>query len=210
MTNPNSPIFTYANRLFARGIETYDSENNRQVNAGGAQAYQLIGWKKPTSPIGFNDEKFGNVLRDIGATLYSLNRIDLDAEGKPRKIPGTNRNRRTDSGLMLYMQFGENGNTAREAVARIAEACPDLKDNIAAVVDLIESVPTLTALNEVSLPRMTDYEPIMFMNPLKAIILAIPSGSQNSNQRWFYKSTLKDRKGLDESRKVVADTSDLV
>src|SRR5574343_521378 len=115
--NPNSPVITYTTRLFARGVELYDRESKKQINAGGAQIYQLIKWKTPNGPIGFNDEKFGETLRNIGATLYSLNRIVLDAEGKPRMVPGTTRNSRADSGLLLYMQYGEDGSSARDAAS---------------------------------------------------------------------------------------------
>lgn len=209
--NPNSPVITYTTRLFARGVELYDRQAKKQINAGGAQIYQLIKWKTPNGPIGFNDEKFGEILRGIGATLHSLNRILLDSDGKPRHVPGTNSNSRTDSGLMLYMQYGEDGSTARDAASLITEAFPELKDNVAAVVDLLPTVPNLQELSKVQLAKAADYDPIQFMNPLKAVILAVSSGSRDSMQKWYYKTMTRTRAAIDESRKVTAaEVSDLI
>lgn len=209
--NSISPVVTYATRLFNRGVELYDRTDRRQINPGGAQCFQLIGWKKATGPIGFNDQRFGEVLRTFGATLHSLNRIILDENGNPRKVPGTKSNSRTDSGLLLYMQYGEDGSTARDAASRIAEAFPELKDNVAAVVDLIPIVPNLADISKIQLARAADYDPIQFMNPLKAVIIAVASGSKDSAQRWYYsKASSRTMSDINAQRVVAAEASDLV
>lgn len=190
----DSKIVTYSRVLFSRGVETFNRETKTPINVGGAQVYQLSKWKTAQSPVVFNNKKFGDVLKEFGATLHSLNRIQVDGNGNAIKIPGTNKNRRLDSGLMLYTQYGEDGMLARSIVTRILEVCPELAGRVAAVADLLSSVPSLQGLDTV--PTIGREQGETF-NPLKCIIMDVSSGSEGSSAYWSYAKKAQDRATLD-------------
>jgi hypothetical protein len=171
----NSPVYTFVRSLFQRGIESYDSVTKMSHNVGGAQIFQLRNWKAAQSRVKFNNKPFGDALTKLAATLYTVNRVRLDANGAPVKLP-SGRNQRVNNGLMMYMQYGEDGETARQAASRILEACPELTGNVAAVADLIGDCPELNNLTQVQVPVFGGGE-LQNMNPLKCIILAVTSGS---------------------------------
>lgn len=209
MTNPN-PVISYVQTLFARGIETYNRETKTANNVGGAQVFQLARWKSADSPVFFNNEAFGRVLREIGATLYSLNRIRVDADGKPIKVPGTTKNQRANSGLMLYTQYGEDGAVARQVASRILEACPELTGYVSAVVDILDQAPELQNLERTRIGISGDDQEV-FMNPRKCVILNVTSGSRGSSQYWSYSQKgAKTRESIDSLTKVTDDISDIV
>lgn len=207
MTN-HDPVVSYVQTLFARGIETFDRTAKISNNVGGAQVYQLAKWKSANSPISFNNSKFGDVLKELGATLFSLNRIKVDANGVPVKVPGTNKNQRTNSGLMLYTQYGEDGSLARNFASRILEQCPELKGHVAPVIDILEACPQLQSLSKISAGFGNDSE--IFINPNKCIILHVSSGSQGSQAYWSYSKTGTTRASLDSLTKANGDISDII
>lgn len=208
MTSKISHVALYASSLFKNGVETYDTETKTASNLGGAQVYQIYNWKSERSTIHFNNEKFGNVLKELAATLHSLNRVELDSDGNPKKIPGTNMNLRTGSGLLLYTQYGDDGSLAKDCVSRIIEACPELEGYISAVVDLLEEVPELQTLDTVKVPSVISSVP-QFMNPKKAIILEVSSGSKTSSQYWSYKNKKTTRKSINNATVADVDINDL-
>ncbi len=200
---PISVVHMTVSSLLQHGIEKYDSISKQSINLGGAQIYQLRGWKQPdTSPIVFNHEKFGSVLRGLAATLYSFNRVRLNPDGTPVKT-NKGQNQRINSGLMLYMQYGEDGVTARQAKDLLIQELPEFRSNLAAVADLIQDIPELSKLSEVQVPTTGDGT-LQPMNPLKCVILAVASGSLTSAQYWSFKSksATSGRAGLDSVTKV--------
>lgn len=209
MTNmTDSKIITYVRALFKKGVELFDRENKAAINVGGAQVYQLSRWKTATSPVVFNNKKFGDVLKEFGATLHSLNRIQIDANGQPVKIVGTTKNRRLDSGLMLYTQYGEDGCLAKDMVTRIVEACPELAGRVAAAVDLVKEVPELQALSQVPVMGPEQGET---MNLNKCVILNVSSGSEGSTAYWSYAKKGQTRASIDEATKATgAEVTDLI
>ena len=198
----HSPVHVFTKSLFQHGLEVYDSIAKQGTNLGGAQLFQLRGWKNKDSQVIFNNKVFGDVLKELAATLYTVNRINLDKEGNPVKLPN-GRNQRTNNGLMLYMQYGEEGITARQAVTRIIEVCPELSGNVAAVVDLIHEIPELDILTQVKTAFSGGGE-LVDMNPYKCVMLAVNSGSANSSQYWSFINgkTAAGRASVDESTKV--------
>lgn len=200
----NSPVHSFVRSLFQRGIESYDSLTKMSHNVGGAQIFQLRNWKTAQSRVKFNNKPFGDALTKLAATLYTVNRVRLDANGTPVKLP-SGRNQRVNNGLMMYMQYGEDGDTARQAVSRILEACPELSGNVAAVADLIGECPELNNLTQVQVPAFGGGE-LQAMNPLKCIVLAVTSGSENSSQYWsFTNGKVTNRNALDLDSKTVAE-----
>ena len=186
MQNP-SPVSIFTKSLFQHGLESYDSNLKTSINAGGAQIFQLRNWKSPQSRIRFNNEAFGGIITKLPATLYTVNRVRLDASGLPVKLP-SGRNQRVNNGLMLYMQYGEDGESARGATKLIIEACPELNGYVAAVADLVESCPEVNNLTAVKVPAFGGGE-LQPMNLLKCVMLAVTSGSANSSQYWSFSAT---------------------
>lgn len=179
----NRPIDIFTTSLFQHGIEKYDSEKKISTNIGGAQIFQLRNWKAAQSPIHFNVEEFGKCLRGLAATLFTVNRVQLDPTDKPVKL-ASGKNKRINNGLLLYMQYGEDGQGARDAAQLLKEECEVIKDNISAVVDLLPTHPELKALENVYVPMFDGN--LYPMNINKVILLAVSSGSPNSSQFWSF------------------------
>ena len=205
------PVLLFVKSLFQRGLETYDSVNKASVNIGGAQIFQLRNWKTPQSRIRFNNEKFGEVVTKLPATLYTVNRVRIDASGQPVKL-ASGRNQRVNNGLMLYMQYGEDGQSARDAAGLILESCPELKGYVAAVTDLMTQweCEDLNILTQVKVPVFGGGE-LQDMNPAKCVMLAVTSGSSNSSQYWSFTNVASSsRSALDNNFKISSDLGDLI
>jgi hypothetical protein len=201
INQPVQPVLSFVRSLFQRGLETYDGVSKTSHNVGGAQIFQMRNWKGNQSRIKFNNPAFGKVLAELAATLYTVNRVKLDQSGNPVKLE-SGRNQRINNGLMLYMQYGEDGTTARHAVSRIIEACPELTGNIGCVADLIGDCEQLSVLQEVKVPLYGGGE-LQDMNPFKCVMLAVTSGSENSSQYWSFVNTRTvSRRALDDHNKV--------
>ena len=192
----------YIESVFQHGIELYDRTAKAPTNVGGAQVYQLTNYKFLDGSVIWNDEKFGETLKSFGATLYSINKILLDKDGNPMKVPNDpTKNMRTDSGLLIYTQYGEDGNLARDWASKIIEEHKELDGYVVPVVDMIEKHPKLGLLGQVQLQSTSSVGPIKYMNPLKCIILAVQSGSPGSSQLWAYNPEYTARrKGLKSTR----------
>lgn len=201
INQPVQPVLSFVRSLFQRGLETYDTATKMSHNVGGAQIFQMRNWKSNQSRIKFNNPAFGKVLGELAATLYTVNRVKLDQAGNPVKLE-SGRNQRINNGLMLYMQYGEDGTTARQAVGRIIEACPELAGNVGCVADLIGDCEQLSILQQVQVPLYGGGE-LQPMNPLKCVMLAVTSGSENSSQYWsFVNARAVSRASLDSYNKV--------
>lgn len=194
------PIIKFASALFARGIETYNSVTKTQENLGGAQLFRIPGWKGNKSTIKFNDSRLEKVLLDLSATLYTVNRVMLDAEGKPVRLD-SGKNRRVNSGLLLYMQYGDNGIATTQAANRIVEALPELEGFVAPLASLLQDVPNVGCVDKCQVPNFAgELEP---MNINCCLLLAVPSGAPGSAQKWSSVSVkAADRNSLNENQTV--------
>lgn len=200
MTN-DTPVHLFVRSLFQRGLETYDTVTKLSNNVGGAQIYQIRNWKAADSRIKFNNASFGDAITKLACTLYTVNRVKVDNNGVPIKL-ASGRNQRINNGLMLYMQYGEDGSTARGAASRILEACPELGGHVTAVADIMDDCSELDILKQVQVPLFGGGE-LQPMNPAKAVMLAVTSGSQSSSQYWsFTNMAATSRSALNSNSKV--------
>lgn len=190
--------------MFEHGLETYNTDPNvpkdqKAGNLGGAKAYWYTNWKSPDGPIHFNNEAFGNVLRELQVALYTLNRIQTK-DGKLVRLPeqrGTGF-QRTNHCLMAYCQLNEDPNCGRNARARIIEAVKkatghDLSNYVQVVSDIknpkaSENVSKLVTLDFLGQPEQ--------LKPHAAVLMILPSGSVGSAQFWALKPRQKSRLDL--------------
>jgi hypothetical protein len=199
-TTEKPPVYSFARHLFENGIESYhpDKENpltgklGTSENLGGCKAFWIQNWKSDQAQIAFNDEKFAHALKDIGASLYTVNRIKTQMKGKKKELVELDdstverpRYERINHGLMLYMELNYNPSTAREAYERILEEVPSLEGYIAIASDIVDEVPEVKAIEQ-----LMHRDALGEFSPLKlhaTILIAVRSGSQGSSSLWAFK-----------------------
>lgn len=196
-------------KLFEHGLETYDGnlpETERSGNVGGAKLFWYQNWKDDTkSKILFNKEAphqiaFGKVLRELSASLYSVNRVEMK-NGQPVTLrPPQTGFLRTNSGLMLYMQFDEDPQVAIDARERIIEAVRAAKGpDLTAYIEVASRI-NCDQIKVVETKVHRDFSGADVPMKLSAcIIMALPSGSVGSTQFWSFRAAPKTRADMANS-----------
>jgi hypothetical protein len=178
MTANNRYIVSFASGLFENGIEDYDANNRGTatkgvVNAGGAKVFFHPRWKTE-GKIQVLNTNLRNVLNELPAVLYTLNRIQLDANKKPVMTKDGTGYNRTHTGLMLYATFDDAEDAGERLRGRIIEAVKE--------VDLTNYVEVASKIDN---PKIKILETLKHQDfqrnlvPLKlhaCVLIGLPSG----------------------------------
>lgn len=123
-------IDRFCNGLFENGLEGYDPNARATgtkgvTNAGGAKVFFHPRWKTD-GKIQILNTNLRNVLNELPAVLYTLNRIQLDSNKKPVMTKDGTGYNRTHTGLMLYAQFDDAPDAGERIRDRIVEAVKEV------------------------------------------------------------------------------------
>jgi hypothetical protein len=173
----------FTSGLFENGLEQYDSNARNTptkgvINAGGAKVFFHPKWKTEGKIQVINSD-FRNVLmNDLPATLYTLNRIQLDGNKKPVMTKDGTGYNRTHTGLMLYAQFDDAPDAGERIRGRLIEALSKVSD-FSNYIEVASKMPTS---NVKVLETLKHQDPNRILVPLKlsaCVIIAIASGPTN-------------------------------
>jgi hypothetical protein len=173
----------FTSGLFENGLEQYDSNARNTptkgvINAGGAKVFFHPKWKTE-GKIQLINSDFRNVLmNDLPATLYTLNRIQLDGNKKPVMTKDGTGYNRTHTGLMLYAQFDDAPDAGERIRGRLIEALSKVSD-FSNYIEVASKMPTS---NVKVLETLKHQDPNRILVPLKlsaCVIIAIASGPTN-------------------------------
>jgi hypothetical protein len=173
----------FTSGLFENGLEQYDSNARNTptkgvINAGGAKVFFHPKWKTEGKIQVINSD-FRNVLmNDLPATLYTLNRIQLDGNKKPVMTKDGTGYNRTHTGLMLYAQFDDAPDAGERIRGRLIEALSKVSD----FSNYIEVASKMLTSNVKVLETLKHQDPNRILVPLKlsaCVIIAIASGPTN-------------------------------
>lgn len=210
----NRKVDLYVQGLFQHGLELYDRDTKNSitkgvVNAGGAKTFFDTSFKTAKSNIIINHKGLEKAIKDVPVVVYSLNRIELDEEGKPVMVNGGYR--RIYSGLMLYVSYANDGSMANGIRNRLLEAVPevDLSDYIEVASKIDDPENKLEVLKELKHQNFArELVPLELHN---CIFLALPSGAPGSNQFWTFQNNrtqTREKMSLSVTASEV-ETSDL-
>lgn len=171
-------IVRFASGLFENGIEDYDANargtaTKGVINAGGAKVFFHPRWKTE-GKIQILNTNLRNVLNELPAVLYTLNRIQLDENKKPVMTKDGTGYNRTHTGLMLYATFDDGEDAGERLRGRIIEAVKE--------VDLTNYVEVASKIND---PKIKVLETLKHQDfnrnlvPLKlsaCVLIGLPSG----------------------------------
>lgn len=206
----------YVDSLFKHGLESYDSSQRNTptkgvVNPGGAKIFMHPDFRSNASKVIFNNEAFGNALKDAPAgLLYALNSVELDEDNNPVKVATVSGGigySRINTGLMLYMPNGK----AQDVRDVIIEAVSDM--DISDYVDTLDNIDDpdnkLEVLKNFSYQNFArDLVPLEIKN---CIIMAIPSGAPGSTQFWsFTNSRASSRAAMTDATSASTTESDFL
>lgn len=195
----------FADSLFENGLETWDSsktDGNKAQNLGGAKLYWQQNYNNNQGQIVFNNEAFRKAITHFPASLYTINRVQLDKNGNPVKLdPPIQGYRRINNSLLLYSLFDENENSGIEMRDTFLEI---MKENggtdLSSYIQVASEIktPKIQALTKVMHRDMMQME-----SPLKlhaCLLIAVPSGAPGSAQMWGTKNkTVKNRDSMSKS-----------
>jgi hypothetical protein len=201
MTTQLKAVARFAKALFENGLETWDPTTKTAQNLGGAKLFYALGWRNPNQPspdgrpkVLIFDKNLYNVLVEIGATVYTASKVNLNEDGSPEQLENGRGLHRVCQGLVLYMPFDDNPRTTQHALSRILEVCPDLEGYVGIASNLAKDIPSIQVLEN------TTYRDFMgtdsHMKLSAAIVLAVPSGPPGSAAKWGYQSQAQSRATL--------------
>lgn len=187
-------VISYAQRLFAHGLELYN-EAERQtatkgvLNAGGAKVFNQP-FKANNARVHFNNRILLQVFSAFNVVLYTLNRIELDDQGQPKRIKGTSNYDRVDTGLLAFNPEG-GADAGRKLRDRLIEALAPTVSNegidIADYIEVVKNIPDPQGHIGEAMKGITYRNFVQAMVPVRpesCVILALPSGQQGSQAMW--------------------------
>jgi hypothetical protein len=183
-------IDQFADVLFEHGIETYDPmapEGKKSANIGGAKLFWLLGWQNNTGSIEFHNKDFFEAIRQFPGTLYSVNRVKLDANKHPILVKNSDTNvQRINNCLILYSTFDEDPNVGRNMRDRLLEDLKERKfpmdlSNYIEVCNRINS-DNIRALETFTYTDLNGIESNLKLHA--AVLIQVPSGPPNSGAFW--------------------------
>lgn len=208
----------FLSQLFALGLETYnkdekDSITKGVVNPGGAKVFFHPGWKAGRSPIQILNKDLDKVLKELPITLGTLNRIQLDKDNKPVRVPGSNGYNRTHTGLIIYPLNDTNPAIVLDYKNRIVEAV--LKGSGIDISDYIEvgakaaKFSNIGCLSDIRISNFA--RDLVPLKPEACIFTSLPSGAPGGAQFWtFQNNKITSRRSMSASVTEQTDGDDLV
>lgn len=179
----------FLSKLFENGFETYDRVKKQRVNLGGAQFWNSLRWKGDDSDIQFHNKSLREALFSLPLSCFTLSRADMD-NGKPVYVLGTQSISRICQSVLFYPQLN-NDKSAQIAYDRILDACPELEgyfDNLGNYSELLQNLNVVddNGCIPITAAKIVDTmigEEIP-LNLDRCLLLAVPSGSNQSAQYW--------------------------
>lgn len=173
----------FTSGLFENGLEQYDSNARNTptkgvINAGGAKVFFHPKWKTEGKIQVINSDLRNVLMNDLPATLYTLNRIQLDGNKKPVMTKDGTGYNRTHTGLMLYAQFDDAPDAGERIRGRLIEALSKVSD----FSNYIEVASKMPNSNVKVLETLKHQDANRILVPLKlsaCVIIAIASGPTN-------------------------------
>ncbi len=203
------PIVEFTQRLFARGLEGYDAAQRATptkgvLNAGGAKVFSQT-FKATNSRLSFNNKALFAALSSFNVVLYTVNRIDLDENGQPKRVRDGADYDRVDTGLMAYVADA-SPDMGMRLKDRILEALKPLNSADFQSSDYLEVATQIpdpdgkiaAALKEVKYRNFVQAN--VAIAPKNLVIMAFPSGQAGSQALWtLQSSTMSNRPGVGSS-----------
>jgi hypothetical protein len=194
MTNKKEErrVNLYVQGLFKHGLELYDSTTKNTlskgvINPGGAKLYFHQNFRTPQTTITFNHKGLEKAIKEAPVILYALNRVELNEEGNPQMINGSDY-KRIYTGLMLYLEYEDNGTMTQNIRDRLIESVKEVNlSNYIEVGTKIDDpenkLSVISSLKHENFAR--ELVPLQVQN---CIFLALPSGAPGSAQFWSFTS----------------------
>lgn len=187
-------IDQFASILFENGLETYNPdapEGQKNGNIGGAKLYWQQNWTNNAGQIEFHNTEFFNAVKQFPGTLYSVNRVKLDSNGKPvaLKTPSAGMQRISNC-LILYSTFDEDMNVGKNIRDRILETLKERKFpmDLTGYIEVCSEIKSdkIKALEQYIYRDQNGIESTLKLHA--AVLINVPSGPPGSGSFWGTKA----------------------
>lgn len=203
------PMVQFVDRLFEKGLETWDRENEVAVNVGGGKFWMRIRHGDPSvSGLIFHDQNLRDAITNgVRGTCYLVDRVVLDDEGKivyqEKNGVATEWPRRFCQALAFYSATDANPKSGEILKAHILAKCPELEGYVSVLsehTELLVQRGVAKIHNGVAvIPGIPVRDPqLNVYRPARAsamVLIGVSPGAAGTGSYWGFGSTKANAQG---------------